>query len=191
MVPIGYVMTYILQYNIEGLASAQCIGYTAVGVINIIFFVNANWDKAVRKANEIADAGIITEKDLAGEYNDYDWDELPAYVKEDAQKFGYDKDTWDNGSSSSDSENGVYNLKPLTGSDRAITKKSNETADAGITTKPVIGNEYNDYDWVDLPDDVKKSAEKLGYNKEAWDNESSSSDSECGAPTSYNLQPLT
>ena len=57
MVPIGYVMTYILHYNIEGLASAQCIGYTAAGVVNIMLFMTADWDKAVRKANDVATLG--------------------------------------------------------------------------------------------------------------------------------------
>lgn len=28
---------------------------------------------------------------------------------------------------------------------------------------------YDDYDWKELPDDVKKAAEELGYDKRKWD----------------------
>ena len=52
MVPIAAVNTYVFNYNIEGLTSAQCIGYTAMGVMNLVIFMNANWDKAVKKAQE-------------------------------------------------------------------------------------------------------------------------------------------
>ena len=30
---------------------------------------------------------------------------------------------------------------------------------------------YSDYDWVELPAQIKNAAEKLGYNKSTWDND--------------------
>jgi hypothetical protein len=91
MVPIGYVMTYVLHYNIEGLASAQCIGYTVAGAVNIMFFMTADWEKAVRKANDIAvmDDGCIN-------YDEYGWEDLPDDAKGAATVLGYTKDTWGN-----------------------------------------------------------------------------------------------
>ena len=50
MIPFAAIMTYVFHYNIEGLAAAQCIGYTAAGVANIVIFMNADWDRAVKKA---------------------------------------------------------------------------------------------------------------------------------------------
>jgi len=32
----------------------------------------------------------------AGEYDDYDWNELPENVRDAAKKLGYDKKMWDN-----------------------------------------------------------------------------------------------
>eukprot|EP00558_Chaetoceros_sp_UNC1202_P003408 CAMPEP_0197246526 /NCGR_PEP_ID=MMETSP1429-20130617/15270_1 /TAXON_ID=49237 /ORGANISM="Chaetoceros sp., Strain UNC1202" /LENGTH=70 /DNA_ID=CAMNT_0042707201 /DNA_START=78 /DNA_END=290 /DNA_ORIENTATION=+ len=33
---------------------------------------------------------------MAGKYDDYDWDELPADAKKAAKTLGYTKDLWDN-----------------------------------------------------------------------------------------------
>eukprot|EP00547_Thalassionema_nitzschioides_P002411 CAMPEP_0194200754 /NCGR_PEP_ID=MMETSP0156-20130528/1227_1 /TAXON_ID=33649 /ORGANISM="Thalassionema nitzschioides, Strain L26-B" /LENGTH=67 /DNA_ID=CAMNT_0038925801 /DNA_START=627 /DNA_END=830 /DNA_ORIENTATION=+ len=30
---------------------------------------------------------------------------------------------------------------------------------------------YEDYDWEELPDDVKEAAEKLGFTEEMWDDD--------------------
>lgn len=30
---------------------------------------------------------------------------------------------------------------------------------------------YDDYDWKELPKDVQKAAEVLGYTKKSWDND--------------------
>ena len=45
-------MHYWFGYNIEELAAAQCIGYVAAGAANIVIFMNADWDRAVRKAEQ-------------------------------------------------------------------------------------------------------------------------------------------
>ncbi len=49
-IPYSAMMTYYFNYNIEGLASAMCIGYTATGIAALSMFINADWDRAVRKA---------------------------------------------------------------------------------------------------------------------------------------------
>jgi hypothetical protein len=84
-------MTYILHYNIEGLASAQCIGYTVAGAVNIMFFMTADWEKAVRKANDIAvmDDGCMN-------YDEHGWEDLPNDAKGAVAMLGYTKDTWGN-----------------------------------------------------------------------------------------------
>lgn len=51
--PAAGVMTYILGYNIEGLAAAVCMGYVTGGLWNFNMFVNADWDRAVRKNQEV------------------------------------------------------------------------------------------------------------------------------------------
>jgi len=32
-----------------------------------------------------------------------------------------------------------------------------------------MGGKYDDYDWKELPKDVKKAAELLGFDKQMWD----------------------
>lgn len=50
MIPVAAINTYWLKFNIEGLASAQCIGHTAAGVASIVLFMSADWDRALYKA---------------------------------------------------------------------------------------------------------------------------------------------
>lgn len=99
-IPLGFFMTYNMHYNLEGIASAQCIGYTVGGVISIIFFAGADWDKAVRKAKDIGNVAkknvdLLTEP--RGYYDDYYWDDMPIEVRASATILGYNRHTWDNG----------------------------------------------------------------------------------------------
>lgn len=48
-IPTAAIFTYILNYNIEGLASALCMGYSACGVTNVVIFANTDWRYAVSK----------------------------------------------------------------------------------------------------------------------------------------------
>lgn len=36
-----------------------------------------------------------------------------------------------------------------------------------------MGGKYDDYDWKELPAEVQKAAETLGYNKKMWDKDKS------------------
>ena len=90
MVPAGCIMTYVLHYNIEGLASSQCVGYTTAGVANIVFFMNADWEKAARKTQD------ISHLEGEGKYDDYGWKDLPKDAKAAAEALGYNQDKWDN-----------------------------------------------------------------------------------------------
>ena len=47
--PVAAIFTYLLHYNIEGLASAICMGFAATGVINIFLFFNTDWQYAAKK----------------------------------------------------------------------------------------------------------------------------------------------
>ena len=50
MIPIGAINTYWFYCNSDGLASAQCIGHIAAGVSSIVLFMNADWNRALDKA---------------------------------------------------------------------------------------------------------------------------------------------
>ena len=105
ILPAGFVTTYLLNYNLEGIVCAQCIGYTAAGVANFIFLARADWDKAITKANDIIN---VTSKDkkestssslsshTTGIYDDYYWKDLPEEAKAAAVILGYNEHIWDN-----------------------------------------------------------------------------------------------
>lgn len=48
-IPAAAIFTYVLNYNIEGLASALCMGYSACGVTNAIIYINTDWKYAISK----------------------------------------------------------------------------------------------------------------------------------------------
>jgi Na+-driven multidrug efflux pump len=48
-IPMGAIFTYSMNFNIESLASAQCMGYAATGMINLIIFSYTNWEYARSK----------------------------------------------------------------------------------------------------------------------------------------------
>lgn len=93
VLPLGYFYTYVMHYNLEGIASAQCIGYTVGGVINIIFFASVDWNKAVEKAQHITN--VILKK-YDGNYDERDWDDLPIEARAAATVLGYNQYMWDN-----------------------------------------------------------------------------------------------
>ena len=48
-IPLAAIFTYVLNYNIEGLSSALCMGYAACGVTNWVLFAQTNWKDAAAK----------------------------------------------------------------------------------------------------------------------------------------------
>jgi len=52
-IPFAAINTYLFNYNIEGLASAICVGYTAIGVTNIVIFMNVDWERAAYKMKKL------------------------------------------------------------------------------------------------------------------------------------------
>jgi Na+-driven multidrug efflux pump len=55
--PIAAIFTYELNYNIEGLASAVCMGYAATGITNLIIYANTNWERATVKIQRYTEEG--------------------------------------------------------------------------------------------------------------------------------------
>ena len=58
-IPVAWVSTYHFGYDIGGLLAASYIGYATMGMIVLAIYMNADWEKAVRKNRKIA--GVIDE----------------------------------------------------------------------------------------------------------------------------------
>jgi len=56
-IPVAGILTYTFEYNIEGLTAAVCMGYVTGGVFNFNLYMNADWEKAMRKNQEIIQYG--------------------------------------------------------------------------------------------------------------------------------------
>ena len=54
--PIAAIFTYWFNYNIEGLASALCMGYAVTGITNIIIFVTTDWEHATVKIQRMSES---------------------------------------------------------------------------------------------------------------------------------------
>jgi len=55
--PLAAIFTYYLNYNMEGLAAALSIGYVTNSVLDLNLYMNADWERAVRKNKEITEYG--------------------------------------------------------------------------------------------------------------------------------------
>jgi len=54
-IPVAAILTYIFHLNVEGLIAAVCMGYVVAGVLNFNLFMNADWEKAMRKNQEVTE----------------------------------------------------------------------------------------------------------------------------------------
>ncbi len=53
-IPVAAIFTFWFNYNVEGLASALCMGYAATGVTNIALYANTDWENASMKIQRYA-----------------------------------------------------------------------------------------------------------------------------------------
>lgn len=51
-IPLAAMFTYIVGFNLEGLASAMCIGYAVTSVTNLVIFSETDWQYAAKKVQE-------------------------------------------------------------------------------------------------------------------------------------------
>lgn len=54
--PVAAIFTYILNYNIEGLASALCMGYAICGIVDVVIFAHTDWAYAVLKIQKYTES---------------------------------------------------------------------------------------------------------------------------------------
>ena len=60
-IPMAAILTYAFHLNIEALTAAVCMGYVVAGVLNFNLFMNADWEKAMRKNQEVTEYNTNTE----------------------------------------------------------------------------------------------------------------------------------
>ncbi|KAL7507207.1 hypothetical protein ACHAWX_005074 [Stephanocyclus meneghinianus] len=138
--------------------------------------------------------------DASGLYGAYDWNELPADVQAAALLLGYTEHLWNHDKEPKEAEKSWQELTPeqqaavnVLGYDEE-TWKGDENVDGGkrksgsnydhvasdddnlmpdnmrhSVTQETVG--YNHLDWDELPPEVQKAAEKLGFLEDSWDDD--------------------
>ena len=140
--------------------------------------------------------------EVALEWDDYDWTELPPDVQASYMVLGYSEEIWDNGDSvfsdelsweelSMDEQTAALTIGytqeiwdgPTTAPPLDATTPDTDTmapeapATQETTESTAPDAEYYDSYWVDLPQDVRDAYTALGYTEQSW-NEGDSVESE-------------
>jgi len=119
------------------------------------------------------------------QYDDSDWEELPAWVRESAKTIGYTKKLWNKDKEPTICEK---DWEELNDSQREAAQRLGYTKriwdDEGNSScssednesdsepnKTLVLDKYEDSDWKDLPNWVRKAAEGIGCNENMWSND--------------------
>ncbi|KAL3784819.1 hypothetical protein HJC23_013859 [Cyclotella cryptica] len=138
--------------------------------------------------------------DASGLYGAYDWDELPADVQAAALLLGYTKNIWNQDKEPNEAEKSWQELTPdqqaaanvlgydedMWNSDGSVPggkrksgsnydSVSSDDDDAMPDDKRYSDTQetasYDHLDWDELPPEVQKAAEKLGFHEDSWDDD--------------------
>jgi len=160
-IPLAAVLVYYLQSGLEGIVSGLVIGYSVGGTCLFFFFLRSNWEQLSKMVMERnASEGL--------QYLDTDWDDLPPEVQKAASTLGYTKILWESNrepGSTAKSWNDLTETQRTAAGVLGYNKKkwngeNNSDDDAA---------EYEEYDFDDLPGEVKKAAKLLGFTRSIWD----------------------
>jgi signal recognition particle subunit SEC65 len=134
----------------------------------VVHYNDLTWRKLPVDAQEAAEVLGYTPKmwnnDQEPDTCDKDWNELTLKEREAALKLGYDKKKWKD--ESEGKELGCdENSRNDGGSDNNAADKSASKA----LSHPSSSKLWDDFDWDELPDDIKKAARVLGFTAKIWD----------------------
>jgi len=90
------------------------------------------------------------------------WDDLPKGAKDAAAVLGFDKESWDTDK--------WLDIQDYWWEDMSEEQKTAATTLGWDVTS--WDNKYEQTEWKDVPNDVKKAAESLGFTQEMWDDDS-------------------
>jgi len=162
-IPIAALLVYRFKSGLDGIVSGLVAGYSCGATLLMFFFLRSNWEQLSET--------VIKQNAAEGlQYVDTDWDDLPLEVQNAASILGFTKLVWES--------DGMPDT----------TKKSwNELSESERAAASVLGynmkkwhgernstegaNEYDEYDFDDLPSEVKKAAKCLGFTRSIWDND--------------------
>jgi hypothetical protein len=122
----------------------------------------------------------VIPEEKEGKYDEYDFQDLPAEVKRAAKILGYTHSIWDKDESIPIEEKEWSNLTEAEQKAATIigyTKNKWDSDSDSDSEMPVIPEEekenYDKYDFQDLPAEVKRAAKILGYTRSIWDKDES------------------
>jgi len=157
--PVAAIFVYCFNSSIEGLVSGLVVGYSSAATLLLFYFLRSNWEQL---------SEMVMQQNAAEglQYFDTEWDELPHEVQKSASTLGYTKVMWE---SNREPDSTKKSWKDLTEAERtaAVFLGYNEKKWNGAED----GEQYNKYDFDDLPTKVKEAAKLLGFTSSIWDND--------------------
>jgi hypothetical protein len=115
-IPLGAIMTVLLNIDLQGLTFSIVMGYVACAWIMVIVILISDWDALSKQIRERVAAGDLDiescSTDGSGLYGAYDWKELPDDVRAAAELLGYTKFLWDHDKEPEEAEKDWAELTP-------------------------------------------------------------------------------
>jgi len=164
------------------------VGVTTLIVLGIVFGVN----HVQSSSNSSSKNQLRQPPSNKNIFEEYDWIELPANVQEAAKVLGYNKGSWDH-DVKTEHFNKDWNELSIVQQNAATilgytpkmwcddvddveveveveydnNNNENEVSSGGVDNV----DKYEEFDWDELPDNVKLAAIILGYTQVLWDND--------------------
>ena len=126
--------------------------------------------KVKRHAKGIGYTKKLWTKDKDPKTFEMDWKELNDFQKKSARFLGYNRVSWDDDdSNSSSSSSSSSSSGSSSGSSSSSSSSSSSGSDSGHgSNNSLVLDHYEDYDWTELPQWVRKNAKGIGYNRKIW-----------------------
>jgi MATE family multidrug resistance protein len=83
--PIAAILTYLFDFNLEGIVGAVVVGYTVGANVYLYVLLKSDW--------EALSAVVVERNAVEGVgYDEFDWDDLPDEVRDAAMILGYNQE---------------------------------------------------------------------------------------------------
>ncbi|GFH55800.1 hypothetical protein CTEN210_12276 [Chaetoceros tenuissimus] len=115
----------------------------------------------IEERNEVISQGIHDFLPLHTKYEEKDWIDLPVQAQQAADVLGLTQELWDAKGWCPCEDKGWYGL----------SEEEQIVASLLGWDRPSWDTQYDDFDWVDLPQHVKDASVELGFDQHMWDHD--------------------
>lgn len=152
--PLAVASTFVLNFNLEGLLASIVIGCALSGIVNSFIMITSKWEKISEKVSKRSKKRIAESN--AGETPKVKQKPRAIEMKQTRQPVRVDDQSI---------EVELSHIKDIMPSILNTTTETVEDEDEDDAS----GSSYANYDWHELPRDIRAAAKVLGYTRRKWD----------------------